>query len=509
MTSAISTTPGPVRTYRASAGAGAPRLSGLRGIAEAVTDPSMVLEIVRYDTPDLRLAAAGIRLELVREPGAAQWRLHLPDGDNDDEVLRIPIAVPDVEGADPDGPPDELDALVRGVRRDRPLQPVGRVRTVRTPTRLVAPSGLRAVLVRDEITVATLGSSTTVDAWTEFELRPPERGRALADELERRLGEVGADVGEPAVTAVLDRLLTPRPRLRSPAGPKGSAGAVVLPYLGKQVDRIAAEDVRVRRDEPDAVHAMRVASRRARSALQVYRPLFDAARSRALAAELKHLGQALARARDAEVQRERMTSALAALDPDLVLGPVLAQVTRHFAREEAEARAAVLSELDGERYAALRTALDDLLADPPLTSRAGRPARKELPAIASRRAARRLERSVGALDRDPADDAAVHRVRKDAKRMRYAAEVAAPVVPTKPFVKGLKGLQKALGEFQDTVVARALLRDLGARTHAAGDNGFTFGVLYGRDAVTAELAREALSDLWRRAWRPKPRRWLG
>lgn len=498
------------RTYRAPAEASAPRLSGVRGVTEVLTEPAVVLETERYDTADLRLAAAGIRLELAREPGAAQWRLRLPDGaDEHAELLRVPAPVSDVEGVDPPGPPAELDALVRGVRRDLPLRPVGRARTVRTRTRIAGPGDAQAELLRDEVTVATLGTATTVESWTEFELRRAGR-RALLDELERRLCDVGAVAAEPATQAVLDRLLAPRPLRRAGGGKKGSAGAVLLRYLGAQVDRIAAEDVRVRREEPDSVHAMRVAARRARSALQVYRPLLDADRARALAGELRELGRALAPARDTEVQRERLASSLAALDPALVLGPVQAQVTRHFAREEAEARAALLSELDGERYATLRSALDELLADPPLTRRAARPASKELPRIAARRAARRLQRAVEELERHPSDEA-VHRVRKDAKRMRYAAEVARPAVSgrqAKRFESGLKGLHQALGEHQDAVVSRSLLRELGGQAHQAGENGFTFGVLHGQDGAAAERARRDLPELWQRAWRPKARRWL-
>jgi CHAD domain-containing protein len=45
-----------------------------------------------------------------------------------------------------------------------------------------------------------------------------------------------------------------------------SAAEVVLSYLRDQVAAIAHYDSLVRRDEPDAVHQMRVATRRARSA---------------------------------------------------------------------------------------------------------------------------------------------------------------------------------------------------------------------------------------------------
>ncbi|ODU03627.1 MAG: hypothetical protein ABS81_13445 [Pseudonocardia sp. SCN 72-86] len=494
--------PSTARTYRAPAGVSAPRLTGLRGVT-AAADPAVVTETQRYDTDDLRLAAAGIRLELASGPDDAQWRLTVP---GEDDVIRLPAAVPDVEGADPHSPPAELDELVRGVRRDRELRPVARVRTVRTTTRLLASGAPRAALDRDEVSVATLGESTTVDTWTEFALHPPARGAALATELERRLGDVGAVAATPGAEDRVDELLSPaRPR-RVRRGKKGTAGRVLVDYLARQVDALAAQDIRVRRDEPDAVHQMRVASRRLRSGLQAYRPLLDRERTDPLVDELRDLGRTLAPARDAEVLRERISAGISGLDPTLVLGPVQAQVTRHFARVEAEARAAVLAELDGDRYARLRTALDDFLADPPLSPRAGRPAGKELPKVAAR-TARRLEKAVARMKSDESDEA-VHRVRKDAKRMRYATELARPVVPTKRFRKGLKGLQTALGEHQDSVVSREALRELGAQAHAAGDNGFTFGVLHGHDRAMAALVEARLPGLWDVAWRKKARRWL-
>jgi CHAD domain-containing protein len=288
---------------------------------------------------------------------------------------------------------------------------------------------------------------------------------------------------------------------------------VLVDYLAKQSDRIAAQDLRVRRGEPDAVHQLRVASRRLRSALQAYRPLLDRERTEPIVDGLRELGRELAPARDAEVLQERISAGLAELEPELLMGPAQAQVTRHFGRVQAEAGAAVLSALDGEDYARLRAALDDLIERPPLTKRAARPARKEVPARVAR-TARRLERAVTTAT-DPAvpapeRDAAVHSARKAGKRLRYATEVATPVVgkQAKRFTKALKGFQSALGEHQDTVVARGALRELGALAHVAGENGFSFGVLHGRDSARAAQIEDELPDLWSAAWKRRNRRWL-
>ncbi|MCX6463631.1 MAG: CYTH and CHAD domain-containing protein, partial [Pseudonocardiales bacterium] len=402
------TTPTTRTHHRGPAEAGAPRLAGLPGVTRVESLPVQVVEVERYDTDDLALAAAGIVLAV--HPGDdARWRVVLPDGDGREEI-RVPLPA--------DAPlevPAQVDELLRGVTRDRVVRPVGRSRTTRAAVRLHGERGVLAEVVHDHVTVATLGRSTDLLSWTEVEVRAVDAPEELLTAVAARLADDGLEPAPPAADAELDRLLRPSRGRRSRAGGRGSAGAVLLAHLARQVDRLAAEDLRVRRDEPDAVHQMRVASRRLRSALQAYRPLLDRRRTDPLVEALRRLGQVLAPARDAEVLRERVSAGLAALEPELRLGPVQAHLTRHFALTEAEARAAVLTELDGPRYAALRGALDDLLAHPPLTERAARPARRELPRHVAR-TGRRLERAMAAaLDTDlPAGEreTAVHSARK-------------------------------------------------------------------------------------------------
>ena len=79
----------------------------------------------------------------------------------------------------------------------------------------------------------------------------------------------------------------------------------VVDYLRTQAAVIAdrAGDVRV--DAPDAVHRSRVATRRSRSALRTFVPLFKRRRVRALRNELAWHADHLGAPRDAEVLKER------------------------------------------------------------------------------------------------------------------------------------------------------------------------------------------------------------
>lgn len=57
----------------------------------------------------------------------------------------------------------------------------------------------------------------------------------------------------------------------------------------------------------------------------------------------------------------------------------------------------------------------------------------------------------------------------------------------------MKSLQTLLGDHQDSVMVRGALRELATEAHEAGENAFTYGVLYGR----AGSARRP----WRRSCR--------
>ena len=105
----------------------------------------------------------------------------------------------------------------------------------------------------------------------------------------------------------------------------------MLAYVSEQAETIRATDPLVRRDAPDAVHAMRVACRRMRSTFQSFRALLDRSRTDDLVVELRWLAGELGGARDLEVQEARIGADVAALPPELALGPVAAQTTRFFA----------------------------------------------------------------------------------------------------------------------------------------------------------------------------------
>jgi CHAD domain-containing protein len=92
----------------------------------------------------------------------------------------------------------------------------------------------------------------------------------------------------------------------------------------------------------------------------------------------------------------------------------------------------------------------------------------------------------------------MHDARKKAKRTRYAAEAATPALadPAADLVKSMKSLQTLLGDHQDSVMVRGALRELATEAHAAGENAFTYGVLYGRAEQRAAAVEAELPGEW-------------
>ena len=291
-----------------------------------------------------------------------------------------------------------------------------------------------------------------------------------------------------------------------------SAGDVVLAYLRLQAHELRSLEPMARADEYDAVHQMRVATRRLRATLRSFGQVIPRSDTEGLAGELKWLGGLLGAARDGEVLPAHLRASLRSVPVELLIGPVQARVQGHFAPLRAAAHAELLEALDSPRYAALLAELDQLTAGPLAGPQAGAPARDVLPAAvnrAYRQAARRMRRARHA-PRGQSSDVALHEARKSARRARYAAEAARPAAGQKArrFARQMKKIQSVLGDHQDTVIARQAARDLGIGAHMAGENAFTYGLLYERERHQAKRRQADARKAWRRASRPKYRRWM-
>jgi CHAD domain-containing protein len=291
-----------------------------------------------------------------------------------------------------------------------------------------------------------------------------------------------------------------------------SAGEALQAYLRRQVAVLSSLEPKVRADEFDAVHQMRVATRRLRAVLRSFGDVIPRSRTQMVADELGWLGTVLGEARDDEVLSAHLLASLEPTPVELLIGPVRARVHGHYAPRRAAAHAALIEALGSLRYATLLADLDRLAHDPPLGPQAAVPARDVLPP-AVHRAYRQAKRRMRAARHAPpgqARDVALHRARKSARRARYAAEAASPVTgrQARKFSRQMKKVQTVLGDHQDAVLARQAARDLGIAAHLAGENAFSYGMLHEDELHRAEQLQARSRRVWRRASRPRYRRWM-
>lgn len=486
-----------------------PELVGHGPIAGVSGPDEISLEATYFDTPDHRLAAA--RTTLRRRTGGSDqgWHLKLPVGNGVRDELRQPLdgALTTV--------PAPLATLTTGIARGAPLAPVVRLRTVRTVYRLTGAGadGAEAVLAEvadDRVVAQGMGAGVEITAWRELEVELVDGPPALLDVVERRLRKAGAV--RSSSTSKLGRAIGHHtPVRRRDLSPASRAGEVIGDYVRQEVAALVGQDPRVRLDQEDAVHQMRVSARRLRSILGAYRPLFDRTITDPIRDELQWLGAVLGAARDAEVMHERLRSAIANEPPELVVGPVVARIDAGLRRRYAEAHREVLAALDGERYLALLHALHELAAAAPSGPTAGKRAAAVVPRRVRKSWRRVRDAAATAAAAPPGHRAeALHEVRKAAKRARYAAEAAEPAfgAPAKRFGSAMKDLQTLLGDHHDSVVTREELRTMAIQAYLAGENAFTFGRLHAREQASGEALADAYDGAWAAASAKKLRRWM-
>ncbi|MFJ8748565.1 CHAD domain-containing protein [Streptomyces sp. NPDC102441] len=494
------------RKYEATPETQLPDLTRTAGVSEVVHRGLRELDAVYYDTQDFRLAADSLTLRRRTGGDDAGWHLKIPVSAGVRDEIQAPLT---------DTLPPALGELLRSRVRHTPVTPVVRILSARDVHHLLDEDGaLLAELSVDEVLAERLteeGHGTT-SAWTELEVELADDGDpALLDAVERRLRKAGVrPSSSPSKLARALEETAPGKRRQTKKEPSPrTAGDHVLAYVRRQTAALVDLDPAVRRDLPDSVHRMRVATRRLRSAFRTYRKILDRTVTDPLRDELKWLAAELGVDRDQEVLDERLRSHASNLPATLLLGPVSARLTLTSVARRTGSRRRVAAVLDAERYLALLDSLDALLADPPLLPAAARPAADALPRAVLKDYERLAGRVGDALEQRPGGerDVAMHEARKAAKRVRYAAEAARPALgkPAKKFAKRMKSVQSVLGDHQDSVVARDALRTLAVQAHGAGESAFTWGLLYGREEAAASARERELPEVWARASRPGPR----
>ena len=275
-----------------------------------------------------------------------------------------------------------------------------------------------------------------------------------------------------------------------------TVGDLIGAYLAEQCTVLIDSEAQLRAGE-DVVHTTRVAVRRLRSTIRVFADLFDPADADDLESELIWWATLLGEVRDLDILAERQAALLAALPPELMLGPVSSTIHTELATRRKRATDDLTDALNSERYRKLIGLIHHWRSDPPFTAAADSPTDAIEAAIktAKKKARKRLSTAVAVRQAEEPSDELFHRARKASKRYRYAVEAAAPVWGPKAdkIVAQRKDLQDLLGSHQDGIVSAAFLRELGARVGIrSGQNGFSYGILYAREAASGDALLDEL-----------------
>ncbi|WP_066897808.1 CYTH and CHAD domain-containing protein [Mycolicibacterium houstonense] len=460
-----------------------PSFEGLSAVAEVVRSGAQHLDAVYFDTPDRDLAAHRITLRRRTGGSDAGWHLKLPAGPDTRTEVRAPL------GSSTDTVPEDLRDIVLAIVRDRPLAPVARISTERRIEVLHGPDGTAlAEFCDDRVTASATGPEAEQQSWREWELEllPADVPDDLMDRLANRLADAGA---EPAghgskLAKVLGTDTAPAPE--PPADPVHRA-------IAEQIDELLVWDRAVRADAYDSVHQMRVTTRKLRSLLQESKESFGLDDENGwVLDELRALAAVLGVARDAEVLAERYQRALDELPAELIRGPVRQRLVEGANRRYTSGWRRSLLAMRSQRYFRLLDALEELVRAEPPKSADGSHASVNIDAAYKRvRKAAKNAEAVAADDVSAEEkDEALHRIRKGAKRLRYtAAATGADKVSDRA-----KTIQTLLGDHQDSVVSKAHLSTQADAAHAAGEDTFTYGLLYQQEHDTAQQSRASLQD---------------
>ena len=470
-----------------------------------------------FDTADLRLTAAGLTLRRRTGGSDAGWHLKVPAGAGARSEVRLPL------GRATRTVPEPLRNMVWMHSRGAVLRPVAEIDTERTVRRLVDATGQALVELADDRVIArrlrSMDSGAIAEgavmSWREIEVELVGGRADLLEVVDAGLRARGLReaTSSSKLAQLLDGQPSPRPAPRKAAQwtTRSAAGEVVLAHVREQVEQMQSQDLPVRLDAPDSVHKMRVATRRLRSALTTFKPLFAADVVRPLREELKWLAGELGAARDAEVMRDRVAAAVLAEEGTGDLGPAAEVADAELGAAYRSAHDRVLAELDGERYHALVASLDRMVATPPLSERAAVRGGKVLPKLVARsyNGVRRLVEEAAAHPAGVEREELLHDARKAAKQARYAGESVSRVFgqDATRFAQTMEEVQEALGEHQDSVLTRERLRELAQHTSSTRA-AFLYGRMHALEESRAQQTERRFADAWKKAGRKSVHRWL-
>ncbi|MGH9029763.1 MAG: CHAD domain-containing protein [Acidimicrobiales bacterium] len=429
--------------------------------------PAKRLHDSYMDTDDWRVGRCGYVLRVRRSAGLGEATLKgttPPSGDGPRKRVEITELLPPqgMEALSVDGP---VGRRVHALAGSRELRRVLDVRTTRRPFDLRNGGESVAEVALDETVIyAGEGQRPARLRRVEVEVNPEwtERLAPMVEDLKRSCGLQSATLSKFEAGLLAAGLEIPGPPDLGPTEvtPDSTIGELAYAVIRRNMVSMLVHEPGTRLGEDsDELHDMRVATRRMRAALSLFKDVLPV-RVRSLRDELGWLADKLGTVRDLDVQIERL-GAWAQEVPGSERA-ALTGLAGLLESERAAGRAELLADLESARYERLMAGLCTMLRQgPPRRTAATRaPAVAVVPDLVAAR-----QRSAAKAAR-PAKHSAqpedFHRLRIRCKRLRYALEFVSDVYEgaTSKVVRRVVRLQDSLGLMQDATVAVARLESL-------------------------------------------------
>jgi len=227
----------------------------------------------------------------------------------------------------------------------------------------------------------------------------------------------------------------------------------------------------------EGVHQMRVALRRLRSCLTLYKSVIPRKAHAELNEKIKYIANCLGEARDWDVFREN----LMLMQQHIPNNDALIQLDKHISVLQADAYVKVRTLLRSSSYTQLILELGLWISTQAWQSSLSKQAKKTLRAPAKKLANTLLQKQYQrvinyAAGHENFTDEQRHELRILIKKMGYGSKFFAELYPRKkvrPYTKTLSALQDELGVLNDVSVAADLLQQAGIDKEAAAHQIFT------------------------------------
>jgi inorganic triphosphatase YgiF len=481
------------------------RSSLIRAAGKKSYKPSTLVSVY-FDTDKLKLRNKGLSLR-VRRAGRRHVQTIKQDAGASAALLVRNEWERDIAGTQPDldAARDTALAPLLSKKLRRNLKPVFETRVRRT----VYPihSGESEIELTIDKGKVAAGRHSTPLCEVELELKRGESAelfklaRALAEEVPVQLAvKSKAEQGYALVAGEEPTAVKATPVALAPVSSRQAAFEVIARACLHQL--VANRSV-MQNGDPEGLHQMRVALRRMRAAISLFSDMLAEPQTDGMKAELKWIAGELGPARELDVFVKCVVKPVADGRPNR---PGMAVLTKELQHKREDAFARAQAAVESARFRALVLATAEWIESGDWTRNADAddlarvPRERPIAAAAAdelrRRRKKILQRGARLKEIDPQ---LRHKLRIQAKKLRYASEFFAGAFPgkraarrRKDFVAALSRLQDTLGDLNDIAVHEALTERIvdeqaasDKRRRGRAKKAFAAGRISGREEARA------------------------